>query len=207
LETKIVRYASVDVVYSDDLVGGGEKYGQDYLRLVGERLGRVERVFEWCCGPGFIGFSLLAHGLCQSLCLADINPIAVAAARETVRRNRLDDVVSVYLSDGLLEIPATERWNLVVGNPPHSGTDRDLGWGDDAIYKDPGWTIHRGFYSRVARFLAPGAEVVVQENCDLSSLESFVGMIESGGLEVVGTEHCRTDDHIYYLRSRRRASE
>ena len=31
---KLQRYRSLDVVYSDELVGGGEKYGQDYLRLV-----------------------------------------------------------------------------------------------------------------------------------------------------------------------------
>jgi methylase of polypeptide subunit release factors len=200
---KLQRYRSLDVVYSDELVGGGEKYGQDYLRLVGEAYGHVNRVFEWCAGPGFIGFSLLANGLCDSLCLADVNPAAVAAARATVQRNHLEERVSVYLSDGLVDVSTAERWDLVVGNPPHSGTDRDLGWGPDVIYKDPGWAIHRGFYKEIARFLSPGAEVVIQENRDLSSAADFEEMIAAGGMQLVGTEPCPVDEHIYYVRSRR----
>jgi hypothetical protein len=47
------------------------------------------------------------------MALADVNPAAVAAMRETVRRNGLDDRVSVYLSDGLGAMPEEERWDLV----------------------------------------------------------------------------------------------
>jgi hypothetical protein len=90
-----VSYGSLAVCYTPELVGGGERYGQDYRAFVAQHLGPVHRVFEWCAGPGFIGFSLLAHGLCRSLCLADINPAAVAACRETVRRNGLADQVTV----------------------------------------------------------------------------------------------------------------
>ncbi len=82
----------------------------------------ADGVCELCSGPGFIGFSLLAHGLRDSLVLTDINPAAVAAAQETVRRNRLEGRVSVYLSDGLDGVPADERWDLVVSNPPHFPT-------------------------------------------------------------------------------------
>ncbi|MGZ9104358.1 MAG: hypothetical protein ACXW3M_00750, partial [Rhodoplanes sp.] len=57
--------------------------------------------------PGFIGFSLLAHDLCETLCVADINPEAVAACRRTVEANRLSDRVSVYQSDNLKDIPAS----------------------------------------------------------------------------------------------------
>ena len=89
---------------------------------MGVRIGRQERTFEWCAGPGFIGFSLLGHGLTDTLCLADVNPAAVDACNETIRRNGLEGRVDVYVSDGLAAIPASERWNLVVGNPPHSGS-------------------------------------------------------------------------------------
>ena len=100
------------------------------------------RAYEWCAGPGFIGFSLLAHGLCETLCLADVNPEAVAACRRTVRENALDDRVSVYRSDNLADIPAAERWDLVVSNPPHFD-DRSPG---QLRYHDPRWSIHRGFF-------------------------------------------------------------
>lgn len=104
-----VRYGEIDVCWTPELEGGGMSFGQDYLPVVANLFGHVGRVFEFCAGPGFIGFSLLAHGLCDSLALIDVNPAAVAAARETVRRNGLEDRVTVYLSDGLDGLPADER--------------------------------------------------------------------------------------------------
>jgi tRNA1(Val) A37 N6-methylase TrmN6 len=75
---------------------------------------RQSRVFEWCAGPGFIGFALLGYGFCDTLCLADVK-----ACRLTVTQNGLAERVTVYHSDNLDGIPPSERWDLVVGNPPH----------------------------------------------------------------------------------------
>jgi tRNA G37 N-methylase Trm5 len=50
--------------------------------------------------------SLLGHGLCETLCLADINPQAVEACRRTIEDNRLGARVAVYHSDNLAGIPA-----------------------------------------------------------------------------------------------------
>lgn len=196
---RTVSYDGIAVYYSPDLVGGGEKYGQDYLAQIAERFGTVGRVCEWCAGPGFIGFSLLAHGLCRSLCLADVNPAAVTACRETVRRNGLADRVAVYESDCLDAIPPVEAWDLVVGNPPHSGTDAVLPWGPSLIYRDVGWTLHRRFYRDVARFLRPGASVLIQENADLSTPDTFRPMLAAGGLDFVDSFPCPIDPHIYYV--------
>ena len=79
---------------------------------------RQARVFEWCAGPAFIGFSMLGHGLCETLCLADINPMAVTACRRTIASNGLGGSVTVYHSDDLSAIPVEEQWDLVVSNPP-----------------------------------------------------------------------------------------
>ncbi len=86
-----------------ELDGGGSKLFPAYLEIVRE-LPRPRRIFEWCSGPGFIGFSMLANGLCDSLCLADINPAAVDCCRRTVADNGLSDRVSVYHSDNLRDI-------------------------------------------------------------------------------------------------------
>ena len=72
--------------YKQHLDGGGSTFGQDFVPLLRRRgMPKVARAFEWCAGPGFIGFSLLAHGLSDTLCLADVNPEAVAACRRTRR--------------------------------------------------------------------------------------------------------------------------
>ena len=49
----------------------------DYFRETGLH---SRRLFEWCAGPGFIGFALLADGLTGTLVLADVNPLAMQVA-------------------------------------------------------------------------------------------------------------------------------
>jgi methylase of polypeptide subunit release factors len=175
-------YAGVRVSYKRHLDGGGSTFGQDFVPLLRRRnMPKVQRAFEWCAGPGFIGFSLLAHGLCDTLCLADVNPEAVAACRRTVARNGLESKVAVYQSDNLNDIPASEQWDLVVSNPPHF-IDSGIG---QLRYHDPDWRVHRGFFGSIARHLKPGGVVVLQENNAGSTPATFAPMIAAAGLRVV----------------------
>ena len=54
--------------------------GIPFLRSRG--MPKQKRAFEWCSGPGFIGFSMLGNGLCETLCLSDINPAAVSSCQQ-----------------------------------------------------------------------------------------------------------------------------
>ena len=86
---RTANYAGVNVSYKSHLDGGGSTFGQEFIPVLRARgMPKQHRAFEWCAGPGFIGFSLLAHGLCETLCLADVNPEAVAACRRTVSLNK-----------------------------------------------------------------------------------------------------------------------
>lgn len=179
-----VRYGDIAVSYLPELDGGGMTFGQDFVPLVRERFGRVPHVFEFCAGPGFIGFSLLAHGLCERLTLADVNPAAVRACEHTVRANRLEDRVRVYEADVLCGIPESERWDLVVGNPPHFDASEES-YDEARRLIDPGFRIHRAFYRDVGAHLVPGGSVVLQENRHASDGETFAEMIHAGGLTLV----------------------
>jgi predicted RNA methylase len=179
-----VNYRGLSVSYLPVLDGGGMTFGQQYLDVIRRRVGKVGHVFEYCAGPGFIGFSLLAHGLCDRLTLADINPDAVEAVRATIADNRLQDKVKVYESDCLTHIPECERWDLVVSNPPHfDGSDQEY---KDAIrLVDPGWVIHKNFYRDVKKFLNPNASIIFQENAHATRREDFEQMIHENGLKLV----------------------
>src|SRR3954454_7892039 len=86
-----VTYPGIAVSYKPHLDGGGSTFGQNIIPLLQARgMPKVKRAFEWCAGPGFIGFSLLAHNLAETLCLADVNPEAVAACRRTIAQNGLE---------------------------------------------------------------------------------------------------------------------
>jgi 16S rRNA G966 N2-methylase RsmD len=181
----ITNCHGLKLAWDRQLEGGGRSFGQDYIYLVRHLFGHVDRVYEFCAGPGYIAFSLLAHGLCDELVLSDVNPRAIEAMKQSVAINGLEDRVTVYESDGLESIPAEERWDLVVSNPPHF---KEQARGDASlITDDPGWKLHRDFYARVGGFLAPGGSLLIQENSRGSDPEDFFPMIEAGGLTHIRT--------------------
>jgi len=192
------------VHYKDWLDGGGSSFGQEMIPFLQDRgMPRQARAFEWCAGPAFIGFSMLGHGLCQTLCLADINPMAVKACRRTIAANGLGGSVTVYHSDNLSAISVEEQWNLVVGNPPFF---------DHGAFHlrahDRGWHLHREFFATIGRFLCPGGIIVLQENNLGSTAETFREMIEAAGFAIVFVDGCapqRTPhSSIYYIGIMRR---
>jgi len=194
----------VRVSFKTHLDGGGRTFGQDFIPFLRDRgMPRLGRVFEWCAGPAFIGFSILGHRLCDSLCVADINPQAVAACRRTVERNGLQDKVSVYRSNNLDDIPPAEKWDLVVANPPHF--DEDSG---DLRSADGGWRIHREFFASVGRFLNPAGLILLQENNAGSTADDFRPLAEAAGLSIVlvsGGLPARTPElRIYFIGVMRR---
>jgi predicted RNA methylase len=198
-------YGNVRVSYRDHLDGGGRTSGMEYLPLFHD-LGMPlqPRVFEWCAGPGFIGFALLGHGFCDTLCLADINPEAAEACQRTIEQNGLAERVTAYQSDNLNDIPASEQWDLVVGNPPHF---IDISPGE-LRFHDEGWNLHRLFFAAIGGFLKPSGMVVLLENNRGSTAETFRSMIEAAGLSIVfvrGCEGRRTPyTRTYYLGIARR---
>ena len=200
----VVSYNGTIVFDRPDLHGGGLSWGQDFPRvLLRLGIGRCPTMFEFCSGPGYIGFLLMALGWCETLVLADVNPAATGAAELTSRYNGLGEKVRVYQSDVLDDIPETERWDLVVSNPPHFSSPSNPD--DDLRAIDPDWNVHSRFYASVKKFMRPGGRVVMMENAYGSSTELFEPMIRAGGGRVVATlPGSRLDgsaDGLYYLMS------
>jgi 16S rRNA G966 N2-methylase RsmD len=180
LDYSIAELNGLKLAWRRGLDGGGQSFGLDYVPVVEHLFGHVGRLFEFCAGPGYIGFSLLALGHCDHLVLSDVNPRAIDAIRETVRLNTLEDRVTVYESDGLADIPADERWDLVVANPPHFATQ--YFHNPSLLTDDPGWRLHRDFYRSVGDHLAPGGSLLIQENSEGSALDDFLPFMAEGGL-------------------------
>jgi 16S rRNA G966 N2-methylase RsmD len=202
---KTARYAGLDVYYKEYIEVGGSTFGQQFIPfLKGRGMPKQQRLFEWCAGAGFVGFSALAHGLCDTLALSDISEEAIKACRRTIEKNRLGDRATAYCLDNLRDIPRAERWDLVLGNPPHHA---DEYIGDRRGY-DEQWGIRREFYRTVAPFLKSGGVIVVLENNRASTPDDFRGMIEDGGLTVAFTHNAvqeRTrEDRFYFIVSTRK---
>jgi hypothetical protein len=203
-----VTFGGIGISYREELDGGGASFGQDFLSFFNARgMPKQKRIFEWCSGPGFIGFSLLGNAVCETLCLADINPAAVASCRHTVRANGLTDRAFVYQSDNLKDIPRSEKWDLVVSNPPHF-IDQYEG---DIRAHDPEWRIHREFLATIGNFLSKDGVIVLQENNRGSTVETFRQMIDQSALKIVFTDGdsptLTKDSSFYYIGIMRRDDE
>ncbi len=177
-----IRYNNIEVFYIPQLNGGGLRYADYFLKLVGERVGKVSAACEFCSGPGFIGFSLLAHGLCARLDLLDISPEAIELCQKTISSNNLESYVTAYESDCLNRAPANAKWDLVVGNPPHF--DAPVRNKTDLLLNDPEWSLHRNFFRDIGKHLNKNATIILIEDQYGSSQETFTEMIKKNGLMV-----------------------
>lgn len=171
----------------NDLEGGGRWFGRQIVETVKGMNLRPGRAFEWCSGFGYIGFSLINEGLCTSLVLGDVNPGALALAQRTVEENNLNNV-TLYESFNFNNIPDHEKFDLIVGNPPHyadvsQGKKRELARFHERIWRDPEWEYHRDFFHQAKKHLNPGAPIVLCENWEGSSPETFGAMLYDAELE------------------------
>ena len=73
------------------------------------------RVLDLCCGSGCIGISLKLYHKQIELTLSDISEEALAVARQNVERHQVDAKVQ---QGDLLE-GITERYDMIVSNPPY----------------------------------------------------------------------------------------
>ena len=149
------------VRYKPDLDGGGRALAPVFAEALKGR--KFDRCFEWCAGPAWIGFWLLENGICEELVTGDINPEAVEVVNNTAAATGWP--VTAYCSDNMQDIPETEKFDLVVANPPNYfdiQAAHPLGHlRFDPRPSDPGWRAHAGFYSTIREYLTPEAEIWV----------------------------------------------
>lgn len=198
------------VFYHSWMDGGGTWFGQEYVDIIRERYsGRVfERCYEWCSGPGYIGFNILDHGLCGSLCVSDVYQPAIQAIHETIKNNKLHNV-SAYATGTVSQLPENEKFDLVVANPPHF-----LSCPGDENYQriavDQNWTAHQEFFANIRQHMLPNGVILLQENQSgsMNREQDFAPFIDAAGLQitaVVDSPKYYTPDHhtrIYYIEIR-----
>lgn len=204
-ETIAANHAGLIVFDRREQHWAGLAVGRDFPRVLNELgVGRCGRLFEFCAGPGYIGYALLANGWCETLALSDIDGESIATAMRTAAYNRIEDRVAGYASDVLDDIPASEKWDVVVGNPPafESHPDKHLAAGDWDRGFDTNWNVRRRFYASVKAHMNPGGVVVMSENVRGSDPAVFEEMIRAGGGEprpvLLGTDFRGEPNGVYY---------
>lgn len=164
--------------------GGGTWFGQEYIEILKSRYAKtVGRCLEWCSGPGYIGYNILDHGLCEHLILIDKFKEAIEFAQRTSKN--CEGQVTTYVTDTLSLLPKYEFFDLVVANPPHY-----LECPGDANYQriavDQDWSAHKDFYKYIGQHLNDRGIILIQENMagSLGGIKDFEPFINDNGLQI-----------------------
>ena len=171
--------------------GGGAEFGQEYIDIVRQRYGSQAKVYEFCSGPSFIGFSLYGAGLIRKkLVLSDIHSPLKDSIKKTLEVNKINIDVTFYNIDRVSQVKEKDI-DLVIANPPHFSSVISVKEAypnkkniNTRLIIDQDWLIHREFYENIGNKLSENGVILIQENKFGSSVEDFREMIECSGLDI-----------------------
>ncbi len=156
----------------------------EYLELVASApLPEVTRAVDIGTGTGVLAAILARRGI-RNVVATDLDPRALACARENVARLGLGAQVEVIEAD--LFAPGLAE--LIVCNPPWVPAEARIA-SDYAVY-DPDSRMLRGFIGGLREHLAPGGEgwLIISdlaERLGLRSRGELLDLIEDSGLRVI----------------------
>ena len=146
-----------------DLNGGGPLLAPIFAKILSGR--KFDTAFEWCAGPAWIGMWLLENNICKTLVTGDVNEKTISFVQKTANKHGYD--VRSYVSDNLKQIPKSEKFDLVISNPPnYCNIQRSHQVGylrDDLRPSDIGWKIHKDFYNNIGEYLNKDSEMFISE--------------------------------------------
>jgi hypothetical protein len=198
----------ITVYFEAGMDGGGTTFGLQVVPVLKNLYpGRVfNRCYEWCSGPGFIGFDILGHGLCKQLWLGDIFRPALRAIDKTIEHlapQYANCVFPIHVKDGS-EIPDSTKFDLIVSNPPHWNSNLDTLYSKmpsttDRTNLDDDWLVHQNFFKNIKKNLADDGVILLQEQTYASCPDTFRKWVNSAGLSIVGCWWNAVWGDYYYL--------
>lgn len=205
--------------YSDSYLGtdgGGSKLSTplvDYMQS--QHAGQTyTKGLEWCCGNGFHSFNLMQHNIVQNVVMTDIHHVSIMMCDHNISTLSIQDRAKAYLLNSLELLPP-QTFDLIYASPPwfnHNLDKYDVALDRRLLAAyDIAWDAHEEFYSRIGNYMDSDSLIVMQENADGSTQETFRSMIENNGLQIVGTHSSpvayndsdNTVVPIYYLEVRK----
>ena len=203
--------SNFQVYYNNQIPARGHKFGQNYPRVIKYLYPnrKFHHCLDWAAGAGFIGFRLLADGVCKNLSLMECYEPAVLACNKTISHmpEEFKDNVQVILSDSLNSCKLNNKFDLIVANTPaHStilwptGDFKNLSITDwSRISTDRNWEIHRDFFLGAKKALNEDGVILLQEKTYTSSVFEFQDMIHAAGLKIISAFTENVDGQTWYL--------
>jgi tRNA1(Val) A37 N6-methylase TrmN6 len=195
------------VVTADQLDGYGYKHLEDVILNVVDMSGKkpVERILEWCSGPGYIAFALETIGYGKEYVLSDIHEPLIEVVNQSIIDNNVQDRMQFICSDNFKNMPA-QKFDLIVGNPPHFNfflpdSEEAIKYEEHRKHMDLDWECHKDFFKTVKEYLAEDGQIILMENVKGSSPTLFYEMLKDYGLRIANSKTSREwPEDIWYLK-------
>jgi release factor glutamine methyltransferase len=163
------------------------------------RAGQRPVAVDLCCGTGAVGLLLADRVPGLRLYASDLDPIAVACARDNLAA--LGDRATVFQGDLYAALPPTLRGrvDLLVVNAPYVPTDAIPLMPAEARQHEPAWaldggpdgvSIHRRVAAEAPEWLAPGGFLLIETS--EAQAELTAAAMTAAGLEPAIS---RSDEH------------
>lgn len=224
---KKIKYKKIEIYYNTKYNGGGLSCAIMFTEIFKKfNIPKQKNLCEWCCGPAFIGFSLLDHDYCDKLHLTDFNQDLKPFLNKTIEENKLHDKVDVIYSNNLDGIFIKEKWDFIVGNPPFfkSKTDAMLNTVlfergkviDNSIFfkdaptleelkthftlvYDKDFNLHKDFFKRVNNYLNENGVILLIEMKSGSQPDDFESMISNNKLKIVKVLDSKSNYYFLFI--------
>lgn len=199
-------YCGYNVTYDQSLEGGGIDQRRDFIYII-NKIGKplYQNALEWCSGPGVIGFELLGFNKTKHINFMDYHKPAIDSCIDNSIKNKVEDKVSVYLSDNIKSLPNDKKFDLVVANPPHmfnmsadrngfpdEATEKELFENQKRIVLDQDMKIHKEFFANIRDKITDDADIFISE---WGNSRPVAKCAEAAGFEVVADWRLRS---VYY---------
>lgn len=194
-----------DVFYTSDIYGYGNFHCQVYPLLLAKIY--PERQFnnclEWCAGPGFIGFRLIADNVINSLAFMDCYKPALDACNNTwsSRPDRLKNCNMETILGSTVDCLENRVFDLIVANPPNF--DNEIYFSQNArvnrITQDPDWQIHNDFFLKIKKNLAHNGKILLMKHTDGSQPSDHLTSISKGGLKLNRILTIKKHPNFYFM--------
>lgn len=145
---------------------------------------KYNKTLDWCSGHGPFGFDLLDRNKTDNVVFMDSYSIAVETCLTNAKENNLGTRVSGYIGDKISVIPQNEKFDLVVGNPPHCISAEHIQKNSSyhntvRMIVDVDFIAHQEFFSNIKNYLTDDADIYITAG---SPMNNFIQWATKGGL-------------------------
>lgn len=196
-----------DVHYTKEIDGYGRYHSQVYPLVLAKIYPgqKFDNCLEWCSGPGFIGFRLIADNVVNSITMMDLYAPALEACNNTWRSrpDRLEQKNMETVHGATVDCLKNRLFDLIVANPPNF--DNDENWFRSSnsrlrrITQDPGWEIHNDFFLKIKKNLMSNGKILLMKHKDGSQPSDHVTSIRDGGLKINRILTVKSHSDFYFM--------